>query len=207
MRGIMRETFDGRDADTSVHLSQFWIGELTMTSIPHFVYELVDPRDDSMFYVGITIDLYERYKQHMHCNGSNAQKDSKIQEILASGHLPVMHTLDRAEALIEARIKEDYWIVTRLEQGAVLLNLFVPENADKIKRAVICDNIGRKGTMERTREVILYRLTTGQWPDDLSDDMRWYYNKHYIKRGAKYYRKVREWKEALKLASEGNVLS
>lgn len=47
----------------------------------HFVYELVDPRDDMpIFYVGITQDLYRRFKDHMGCDGTNVQKDRRTRK-------------------------------------------------------------------------------------------------------------------------------
>ena len=98
-------------------------GRCTMSSIPHYVYEWVDPRDQSVFYVGITINLYARYRQHMHCDGLNPQKDARIQEILASGHLPVMRTIEQVKSFDGALERESYWIKFYLQQGIALTNI------------------------------------------------------------------------------------
>lgn len=96
---------------------------LRSDSIPHYVYEWVDPRDMSIFYVGITVDLYERYKQHMRCDGINPQKDLRIQEILASGHLPIMRTIEHLPTFEEAAKRERYWIQDYMSRGVCLLNI------------------------------------------------------------------------------------
>jgi predicted GIY-YIG superfamily endonuclease len=89
-----------------------------------FVYSIDDPTKDYIpFYVGITIDLYERFKQHMRCDGTNVQKDRRIQEILAAGHLPIMRTIEQTEPFGEALEREAYWIIHYLNQGVVLTNL------------------------------------------------------------------------------------
>src|SRR6266487_3162719 len=98
----------GSACDTPGRINLDW--RLIMSSIPHYVYEWVDPCDQSVFYVGITIDLYARYRQHMHCDGLNPQKDARIQEILASGHLPVMRTIEQVKSFDAALERESYWI-------------------------------------------------------------------------------------------------
>src|SRR5258708_10718809 len=46
------------------------------------IYGMVDPRDNSVFYVGLTNNLYLRFKQHMLMSDSNDRKKSMIQTIL-----------------------------------------------------------------------------------------------------------------------------
>lgn len=108
-----------------------------MNTIPHFVYELVDPRGDSIFYVGITVDLYARFRQHMRCDGTNVQKDARIQEIRASGHLPIMRTRERVTTSSEASEREIYWIRYHLSQGVKLVNITVAiPNAQRPQKKV-----------------------------------------------------------------------
>lgn len=95
----------------------------------HFVYELVDPRDTSIFYVGITQDLYTRFRQHMRRDGTNYLKDQRIGEILASGHLPIMRTRERVLTPLEASEREVYWIRYHLGQGVALVNITVAIDA------------------------------------------------------------------------------
>ena len=95
----------------------------TLSPCPHFVYELVDPRDNSVFYVGVTRDLYKRFRDHMRCDGTNVQKDYRIQEIVASGHLPIMRTVERAKTFTAVLVRETHWIRLYLSQGVLLLNI------------------------------------------------------------------------------------
>ncbi len=105
-----------------------------MQSIPHYIYRWIDPRDNSVFYVGITVDLYQRYKQHMHCDGTNAQKDIHIREILYSGHLPIMQTIEQVESFQHALERESYWIRWYVQQGAKLANIAsMPQSEPKPK--------------------------------------------------------------------------
>lgn len=103
-------------------------------TIPHYVYEWVDPRDMSIFYVGITIDLYERYRQHMRCDGINPQKDQRIQEILMSGHLPIMRTIEQVTTFDHAAARERYWIQRYLREGVKLLNIAGTSRPNQPKR-------------------------------------------------------------------------
>lgn len=122
-------TCDRRGAGNTRRSEHNLIGGYAMDSIsscPHYVYELIDPRDNSIFYVGLTAGLLKRYKQHMRRDGSNSQKDQRIQEILASGHLPIMRTKEQCPSLEYAAERESYWIQEYLRQGIVLLNLAVP---------------------------------------------------------------------------------
>lgn len=95
----------------------------SLSSCPHFVYELVDTRDNTIFYVGITIDLYNRFRQHMRCDGTNVQKDRRVQDILSAGHLPIMHTIEQTASFEEALKRELYWIHRYLRENIQLLNI------------------------------------------------------------------------------------
>jgi predicted GIY-YIG superfamily endonuclease len=114
-------------------VNRYWIGVSTMDTLPHYasndnpvyVYRLVDPRDEQTFYVGISADLYERFKQHMRCDGTNLQKDQRIQEILKAGHVPLIRTVERTENFEQALECEAAWIKTFLDAGIPLLNIAV----------------------------------------------------------------------------------
>jgi len=54
------------------------------------VYGLIDPRDQSTFSIGITLDREERLKQHTRYDEANVRKDQRIREIVAAGHVPVI---------------------------------------------------------------------------------------------------------------------
>jgi len=158
----------------------------SLSSCPHFVYELVGPRDNSIFYVGITMDLYARYRQHMHCDGINVLKDQRMQEIVLAGHLPIMHTLERVASFAEARKREDWWIMHYRFSEVKLLNIVVPPKMQfrakpPVKVRVKPENAGR--AKERTFASVIDMLVsvheTGAWPDDISLPMRRYYKRTY----------------------------
>lgn len=160
----------------------------SLSPCPHYVYELVDPRYQSVFYVGITIDLLERFKQHMHCDGVNPQKDQRIQEILEAGHLPIMRTIEQVLTRDQAIQREQYWIADRLQLGALLVNISEipgrivrgPRVMRPIQRNASLNNaLGR----ERKHADVIAMLTsvrdTGVWPDDVSLQMQRYYRREY----------------------------
>lgn len=154
---------------------------------PYFVYELVDPRDMSIFYVGITIDLYMRFKQHMRCDGINPQKDARIRDITDAGHLVIMRTIERVVP-DEARKREDWWIWTYRCRGVKLLNLAVPlMKYDGLKHRSQPPATHSKPYTPRGRErtfsdvigMLVVVRETKEWPSDVSDQMRRHYRRHY----------------------------
>lgn len=94
----------------------------------HTGYELVDPRDCLPFYVGITDDIYRRFRQHMRCNGQNPAKDARVKELQKEQQMMIMNVLFRAKSDSEALILETEWINKYLSQGIKLLNIVGVEN-------------------------------------------------------------------------------
>jgi predicted GIY-YIG superfamily endonuclease len=92
----------------------------------YVVYSLDDPRDNNPFYVGITEDIFERFIQHLRCDGSNYRKDARIQELKEAHLVPVMRPLEIVPVEIEARIREAYWIQHYQYLGIMLCNNRVP---------------------------------------------------------------------------------
>src|SRR5690348_3565294 len=90
------------------------------------VYRLVDPRDRTVFYVGITNNPEARLKQHLACNGSNPDKDAWIQEICQQGLQPLMEIIERPEMRHQAQLREAYWIHYYLQEQALLTNIIIP---------------------------------------------------------------------------------
>src|SRR5438105_386511 len=90
------------------------------------VYRLVDPRDLAVFYVGITNNPEARLKQHLACDGSNPDKDARIQEIGQQGLQPLMEGIERPGTLHLARLREAHWIDYYLQEQALLTNIIIP---------------------------------------------------------------------------------
>jgi predicted GIY-YIG superfamily endonuclease len=89
------------------------------------IYGLRDPRETLPFYVGTTADVYERFQQHLRCDGQNPRRDAKIQACKADNVMIVMDTLQRIEKK-QAFERETYWIHHFLMLGAQLTNNILP---------------------------------------------------------------------------------
>lgn len=97
----------------------------------YYIYVLLDPRDDTVRYVGITNNAELRYNQHLD-GRSNINVWRWHQEIKKSGVLPILRiieTISRDDNMSFAdfmRIvgdKEAYWINKYKSSGASLLNI------------------------------------------------------------------------------------
>lgn len=88
-----------------------------------FVYELVDPRTNSIGYVGITDDPNERYSQHILVKGTNGRKDAWIDQLLQEGVRPQMKIVEIVEDEQEARKREGELIRRYLEQNIPITNI------------------------------------------------------------------------------------
>lgn len=66
-----------------------------------YIYGLVDPRNDKIFYIGYTQYLRKRFNVHLNVDGyrreKNLYKDNVIRKILKSGLKPMMVVLDSCE--------------------------------------------------------------------------------------------------------------
>jgi predicted GIY-YIG superfamily endonuclease len=89
----------------------------------YFVYTLIDQRDNSVRYVGITNDIYSRFSQHLRCDSSNITKNMWIAELKSLDLMLIMRTIERMETVEEARKREVYWMQQYSSQGAILLNI------------------------------------------------------------------------------------
>jgi len=99
-----------------------------------YIYGLIDPRNDEVFYIGFTKYLKKRYYEHLNANGKkrekNTHKDNVINKILALGLKPKMKILDECEHEYNNKLKiceherlEKYYIQKYKNKGAKLANL------------------------------------------------------------------------------------
>lgn len=89
----------------------------------HVVYGLQDPRDNQVFYVGLTSDISDRYIQHIKCEGNNAEKNKRVQELKALGLLPIPLTLETVHTRAYGQERELYWIGHYRHLGMPLCNV------------------------------------------------------------------------------------
>jgi hypothetical protein len=87
------------------------------------IYRLRDPRENTIRYIGITLNVFERFKQHLRCDGVNPAKDAWIRELEWAQLLPLLDSIERVGSFAEALDREKYWIGQYLQQGENLFNL------------------------------------------------------------------------------------
>lgn len=74
------------------------------------IYTLIDPRDNTIRYIGITDDVYARFLQHIRGMDENYAKSVWIQELRALNKMVIMETLEECETFELACERELYWI-------------------------------------------------------------------------------------------------
>jgi predicted GIY-YIG superfamily endonuclease len=89
----------------------------------YFIYELVDPKTDTVAYVGLTNNPNARFQDHMTNFGTNMKKSDWVRQ-LRSEHLKprmrILEIVDTKEAAVE---RERYWIRHYLSLGISLVNI------------------------------------------------------------------------------------
>lgn len=89
----------------------------------YFIYELIDPRTETVAYVGITTDPNSRLQQHVNCVDENNEKIEWIQQLQKEALEPRMKILEIVETREEAIEKEKQWIQYYLSKGVSLTNI------------------------------------------------------------------------------------
>jgi hypothetical protein len=90
-------------------------------SPPVYIYALIDPRNNSVRYVGQT--LYPTMRLHSHNRPTDSLPKSQwIRELSAEGHTARMEILEETTKAA-ARVRELYWIAEHLSRGAALTNV------------------------------------------------------------------------------------
>jgi hypothetical protein len=89
------------------------------------IYALVDPRDNGVRYIGLTVYPEERLKQHVQGDG-NIPKRQWITELSQLGLSPLMQAIETTQTLAAAFEREGYWIDHYLHAGAKLVNIRSP---------------------------------------------------------------------------------
>lgn len=101
---------------------------------PYDNYRLIDSRNTEIFYVGMSKNAANRYRQHLNSKSACPRKDKRIEDIIASGFLPILENIGKSEGKFQALMHEEYWIHYYLEQGANLTNY---ENTSYVEEAIL----------------------------------------------------------------------
>jgi hypothetical protein len=92
------------------------------------IYALIDPRDNTIRYIGKSDDAQYRYYQHLHSLGGGRQQRYWISELKKLGLSPIIQILETIDATINDAHKvvlqrEQYWIDKLVRAGAPLINI------------------------------------------------------------------------------------
>jgi hypothetical protein len=91
------------------------------------IYALIDPRDNTTRYVGLSTNAQMRLYGHLSGNQSNFEERKWIAELRQEGLSPLLQILETIQAGFNAYAiacnREFHWINEMLRQGCVLLNV------------------------------------------------------------------------------------
>jgi GIY-YIG catalytic domain-containing protein len=105
---------------------------ISLKSQPRYIYALIDPRDDTVRYVGVTRDVYFRLSRHVKDASKMDRKGTWInglEQLGLSPELEILETVEletielNADIDVVALEREKYWIHEFLKSGAPLLNI------------------------------------------------------------------------------------
>jgi GIY-YIG catalytic domain len=128
------------------------------------IYALIDPRDNTIRYVGCAVDIEKRLAEHLR-DKNNTPKCRWLAELKRNGLLPELEILEVVDGFYGAFSREDYWINTMVAAGAPLTNSLPMQGVfAKQKTTLLTPNISR-GTKLRTlrkrlrvrKEEVVYR--------------------------------------------------
>lgn len=125
-----------------------------------YIYSLKDPRDYQIKYIGKTIDIDRRYKQHIkNYTNKKSLKNSWISSLLQYGLQPMLEIVEICDES-KWQEREQYWIKYYKELGFDLKNMtnggdgntglkMSDTSKEKIRRA----NLGKKSSKEKIAKI------------------------------------------------------
>ncbi len=128
------------------------------------VYALIDPRDKTTRYVGISKDAHSRLAQHL--NEVENRKKAWLFDLKQHGLQPdieIFETVTSDQDVVSLALgREEYWIQSFLDAGALLTNvmanpqpkcaerLCIPEDEESLTAKEACEYLGvSRSTLER----------------------------------------------------------
>lgn len=133
-----------------------------------FIYVLADPRSGEIKYVGKTINLSQRYKQHIraaqNCGDSYVNKRLKwIAKLLENGFEPIMQVIDIVPENEDWRNYERGWVEFFRMVGCALLNT-APAGGGWVPGTKHSEE-----TKERIRKAMIGREIDEEWRQNISE--------------------------------------
>lgn len=97
-----------------------------------FIYALIDPTNQQVFYVGVTRNPKSREAGHLHDKTCNKNKIDKVKEILSKGLNPEFLILDTCDVK-NVRLMEDFYIDLFKSYGFKMLQGIKSNYSEKIQ--------------------------------------------------------------------------
>lgn len=98
---------------------------------PVFIYRIIDPRDNTVFYVGKTASIFQRFSQHQNNKTASIILTHKIDDIIESGNRLKFEIIEECDCDEDAKEREYYWIQKHLKDGSKLLNARIKPTEDR----------------------------------------------------------------------------
>lgn len=89
---------------------------------PRTIYGLVDPRDELVHYVGMSIKVFKRFKEHVEDMVFNLDLRKWIEELRSLGIKPKLRIFSSCPTLADGFNRERYWIYRMFADGHPLKN-------------------------------------------------------------------------------------
>jgi predicted GIY-YIG superfamily endonuclease len=116
----------------------------------YVIYALIDPRDNTVRYVGITEDVYKRFLDHLSGSSGNFAKNAWLFELRAANKMVIMETLEEVEGRQQALERETYWIKHFEMLKEPITNISQRSSPRKAKRTNL--QFGRKIVLDLMQE-------------------------------------------------------
>lgn len=97
---------------------------------PVFIYRIIDPRDNAVFYVGKTAAIFQRFSQHQNNKTASIILTNKVNQIIESGNRLKFAIIEECDCDETAKEREYYWIQKHLKEGSKLLNARIKPTED-----------------------------------------------------------------------------
>jgi group I intron endonuclease len=127
----------------------------------HYIYSLSHPLTNEVRYIGKTINIKRRYKQHLYDNRVKSHKGSWIQSLKSQGLKPIMEIIEECTDQ-NWEDREKYWIekfdnLTNMKKGG--------NGGDDYKRYVSEESI------EKIRQANLGKVFSKEHRDKIGNSM------------------------------------
>lgn len=110
-----------------------------------YIYKLIDPRNNEVRYIGKTINIKRRYKQHLY-DKRKSHKSSWVQSLRNEKLKPILELLETCD-IDNWKERENYWIkqfnnLTNLKEGGG--SDYIRTTSDETKEKMRLKYTGRK---------------------------------------------------------------